>query len=221
MRTREELILYLQEHKAFADESRSKLSSGIIRYINNRPGLLEELREVTGVDSKDVTELIYNLINPKCIKTCEVCGKPTKFSKYYIGYKKTCCNECAKLLTTQRGLNTKIERYGSTSYNNKTKAQQTCIDRYGKNSYTNRDKAKQTCLDKYGVENVAQLKETINKAQQTCIDRYGVSNAMKTEDAKQKQRDTNLKRLGVEYAMQSDEVKKRYVENCKAKTGYE
>lgn len=221
MRTREELITYLQEHNAFANESKANLSSGIIRYVNNRPELLEELKQVTQVDSNNVTELIYNLINPECTKTCEVCGNPTAFSKYYVGYKRACCNRCAHLLTTQKGINTKVELYGSASYNNKDKAKQTCLNKYGKTSYTNREKAKQTCLNKYGVENVAQVKSTTNKAKQTCLNKYGVDNIMKTEEGKLKQKSTNLRRRGVEYAMQSELTKKHYIENCLAKTGYE
>lgn len=220
MRTREELITYLQEHNAFTNESKANLSSGIIRYINNRPELLEELRQVTQVSSKNVTELIYNLVNPKCTKTCEVCGNPTAFSKYYAGYKRACCNKCAHLLTTRKGINTKIELYGSASYNNKDKAKQTCLNKYGKTSYTNREKAKQTCLEKYGVENPAQTKEATLKAKQTCINKYGADNIMKTEEGKLKQKNTNLKRYGVEYAMQKEETKKHYIENCLAKTGY-
>ena len=221
MRTREELITYLQEHNAFATESKANLSSGIIRYVNNRPELLEELKQVTQVNSNDVAELIYNLVNPKCAKTCEICGNPTAFSKYYVGYKGACCNKCAHLLTAQKGINTKIELYGSVSYNNKDKAKQTCLNKYGKTSYTNREKAKQTCLDRYGVENPAQTKEAALKAKQTCINKYGVDNIMKTEEGKLKQKNTNLKRYGVEYAMQKEEIKKHYIENCLAKTGHE
>lgn len=221
MRTREELITYLQEHNAFATESKANLSSGIIRYVNNRPELLEELKQVTQVNSNDVAELIYNLVNPKCAKTCEICGNPTAFSKYYVGYKRACCNRCAHLLTTQKGINTKIELYGGVSYNNKDKAKQTCLEKYGKTSYTNREKAKQTCLDRYGVENPAQTKEAALKAKQTCINKYGVDNIMKTEEGKLKQKNTNLKRYGVEYAMQKEEIKKHYIENCLAKTGHE
>ena len=221
MRTREELILYLQEHNAFADESKTKLNSGITRYVNNRPELLKELKEITKVDSGNVAELIYNLVNPQSIKVCEICGNPTAFSKYYVGYKRACCNRCAHLLTTQKGINTKIELYGGVSYNNKDKAKQTCLEKYGKTSYTNREKAKQTCLDRYGVENPAQTKEAALKAKQTCINKYGVDNIMKTEEGKLKQKNTNLKRYGVEYAMQKEEIKKHYIENCLAKTGHE
>lgn len=221
MRTREELILYLQEHNAFADESKTKLNSGITRYVNNRPELLKELKEITKVDSGNVAELIYNLVNPQSIKVCEICGNPTEFSKYYLGYKKACCEECAKSLTIHKGASTKIEKYGNISYNNKEKAKQTCLNKYGKTSYTNREKAKQTCLDRYGVENPAQTKEAALKAKQTCINKYGVDNIMKTEGGKLKQKNTNLKRYGVEYAMQKEEIKKHYIENCLAKTGHE
>lgn len=213
MRTREELILYLQEHNAFADESKTKLNSGITRYVNNRPELLKELKEITKVDSGNVAELIYNLVNPQSIKVCEVCGKPTEFSKYYLGYKKACCEECAKSLTIHKGASTKIEKYGNISYNNKEKAKQTCIDRYGKTSYTNREKAKQTCIDKYGVENVSQLREVANKIKQTCIDKYGIENVSKVDSIKEKVRSTNLERYGVEFVSQSEKIKEKQRES--------
>ena len=58
-----------------------------------------------------------------------------------------------------------IERYGSTSYNNTEKREQTCLERYGVTNVAkvpefmmdNAEKSKVTCLERYNCEHASQL----------------------------------------------------------------
>lgn len=49
--------------------------------------------------------------------------------------------------------------------------------KYGSSSYNNRDKAKQTCLEKYGVENPAQVTEFMKNSYDIKCLRYGKNNS--------------------------------------------
>ena len=217
MNTREELLKYLEDNNAFANKEKTLLTSGIVRFIKNRPEILKELQVFTNIYTDNIPELIFNLVNPNCTKVCEICGKPTKFQKYYNGYVKACSKKCSSLLTKQKGASTKLKVYGDSKYNNISKAKQTCLEKYGVDHFTNPEKRKQTCIKKYNKNWV----NNIEKGRKTCLEKYGVDNVMKTKEAQEKQKSTNLLRRGVEYAMQSEETKQHYKDNCKAKTGCE
>lgn len=62
-----------------------------------------------------------------------------------------------KTLSTKISSETKQEKYGSATYNN-------------------REQAAETCLDKYGVSNPSQVAMFISKAYDTKVDRYGENN---------------------------------------------
>jgi len=66
---------------------------------------------------------------------------------------------------------TRLERYGNETYNNKEKALATNLERYGYKAY-NRKKGEQTRLERYGNPNYVNTE----KAEQTCLERYGVRN---------------------------------------------
>lgn len=111
------------------------------------------------------------------IKHCEICN--VELSKSKVG--KTCSDKCRVESIKQ----TKLKRYGSSTYNN-------------------RDKATATTIDRYGVENVSQIDEV--KAIVTSKGRYysrvdvsGENNPMfgktHTDDTKLKQRVTRVESL--------------------------
>ena len=74
---------------------------------------------------------------------------------------------------------------------------QTKEQRYGSSSYNNREKAKNTCIEKYGVENPSQDPEVKEKIKNTFLENYGVEHPMKVKDIEQKVTKTILKKYGV------------------------
>lgn len=115
MNTREDLLKWLDDNGAFKDPERKTLSSSIVRILNKNKSIKEDFKRVTRLDSDNSTELIYNVVFPNQARVCEVCGKPVKFSAYYLGYKKTCSLSCAGKSANQKGASVKLERYGSAN----------------------------------------------------------------------------------------------------------
>lgn len=91
-----------------------------------------------------------------------------------------------------------------------------------------KEKRKRVLIEKYGVENVFQLKDSIEKADKTRLEKYGNSkyrndekiketnlekygyeNVFQNENIKDKIKETNLERYGFEYAMQCKNVKEK------------
>lgn len=213
---REELQQYLINNHCFTDDTRTKLSSGINRFVKNRPNLLSDLKAAVDIDSDNPTELIYCLFNDER-GICQVCGKPTKFVSYGVGYKKSCSRQCADILTVQKGAETKIQKYGSASYNNLDKHKHTCLEKYGNSGYTNQELREQNNIIKYGTTWI----NNVEKGTQTCMERYGVKNPMMLKEFQEKVQANNLNKYGVKFAMQMSISKEHYKENCKEKTGYD
>ena len=179
---------------------------------------------------KESLYMFYNGIQTK--PTCKACGSPVKFHGYSYGFSEFCCSKCAqnddqvrqKLKDTNvdrygedyisqfisKGLQTKTEKYGSTSYNNKEKYRKTCLDRYGvENPMQSQDikkKSMETCLERYGNalylcsdEYNRKRRACLEKSKRTCLERYGVTCAMQSDNVKDKLKKTCLERYGVEY----------------------
>ena len=115
MNTREDLLKWLDDNRAFKDPERKTLSSSIARILNKNKNIKEDFKRVTRLDSDNSTELIYNVVFPNQARVCEVCGKPVKFSAYYLGYKKTCSLSCAGKSANQKGATLKLKKCGSVN----------------------------------------------------------------------------------------------------------
>ena len=115
MNTREDLLKWLDDNGAFKDPERKTLSSSIARILNKNKSIKEDFKRVTQLDSDNSTELIYNVVFPNQARVCEVCGKPVKFSAYYLGYKKTCSLSCAGKSANQKGAALKLKKCGSVN----------------------------------------------------------------------------------------------------------
>ena len=126
MNTREDLLKWLDDNRAFKDPERKTLSSSIVRTLNKNETIKEDFKRVARLDSDNSTELIYNIVFPDQTRACEVCGKPVKFSAYYLGYKKTCSLSCAGKIANQKGAPVKLEKYGSV--NNRKKVEETKLE---------------------------------------------------------------------------------------------
>ena len=126
MNTREDLLKWLDDNRAFKDPERKTLSSSIVRTLNKNESIKEDFKRVTKLDSDNSTELIYNIVFPNQARVCEVCGKPVKFSAYYLGYKKTCSLSCAGKSANQKGVSVKLKKHGSV--NNRKKVEETKLE---------------------------------------------------------------------------------------------
>lgn len=204
MNDRKSLLKWLEENNAFTDETRRLLTSGITRRIKNNPEVLQCFQAVTGLQTDDPAELIYNIVNPDCSKVCEVCGAPTTFDKYYNGYRKACSRKCARTLTVLGGKQSKLTRYGDANYNNKEKNQQTKLERYGDAFFTNTAKGRKTKEERYGSANYNNLE----KAKATCLERYGCERASQAPAVREKQRRTILERHGASSSTRSSQHEK-------------
>ena len=125
-------------------------------------------------DYKAKVYCYYNNINEQ--PKCELCGKPTKFQSTGYGYARFCGTKCSRNseISQERYKQTNIERYGEDFRKVMIeKGNQTKIDRYGSLSYNNLEKRKQTCLEKFGVDNPMKSKRVREKVKNTMLVRYG------------------------------------------------
>ena len=145
------------------------------------------VNEIIEVDIKDLSPNSRTLIEAKC-DYCSTMNS-IQYGSYnhtILGGKKYCCFKCKhhKLTNTineKYGVdnvsqikdisikvaNTKLEKYGTTSYNNRDKAKNTMMEKYGTTSYNNRDKAERTSLERYGVNHIMQDKDILYKTQKS------------------------------------------------------
>lgn len=122
---------------------------------------------------------------------CSTCGQLNHFQSIRKGYTKHCCPKCAQIdkdvrnkqaktnlskyghrcslsstQAKQKTSDTKLQRYGSTTYNNPKKMKQTKFDKYGE-YFVNPEKTKQTNMKKYGVPCTFQSRDVRLKALST------------------------------------------------------
>ena len=161
-------------------------------------------------DTEKFTERLYLYYNKTNKGTCKICGRPTKFINYKVGYAQYCSRDCAK--KDSKEITKKIK--------------ETCLKRYGVDSpnklESKKNKCKETCKQKYGVENVFQIKYIQEKSRETCKQKYGVEYPMQSKDIQGKSRETCKQKYGVEYIGQleefkqhNNEIRQRIIEKCK------
>lgn len=108
---------------------------------------------------------------------CKICKKPVRFISIDKGFAKWCsiscsCNDSETQLKLKQ---TKLERYGNSSYNNKEKTKLTIAKKLEENPNYYKDitdKCKATKFKNYGNENFV----NIDKCKSTKLERYGNSN---------------------------------------------
>ena len=100
----------------------------------------------------------------------------------------------------EKAKQTKLERYGSASYNNYKKACETRLEKYGDANYNNREQAFQTCNERYGgVGNASP--ELLAKYEATCMEKYGVRNSFLSSDPSVNGTNGIIDRFGSKEAM--------------------
>lgn len=141
---------------------------------------------------------------------CQVCGKPTKFFKFAIGYRKTCSDNCYRQLCVKNWHKTMNEKYNGGYYAGTIECQ---------------NRMKETCKEKYGCEYVWQSDEIKEKRKNSMLERYGVEHTMQNEEfktiAKQHREETNLEKYGVKHNWASEELREKgQYKTCEEKYGY-
>ena len=128
------------------------------------------------------------------INICEYCKKeyeyeegqpnwgkngPVTGRQFSMSSKRFCCYECGIKASNEKNKQTKLERYGSSTYNNTNKSKQTKLDKYGTASYVNVEQQKETRLKKLKSDSQYYKKQQ-EKREQTCLDKYGVKSVMQS-----------------------------------------
>ena len=168
---------------------------------------------------------IYELVDtPRCH-----CGRPLKFIGFTKGYSKFCCSTCANQSNSEKVKKTKLNKYGSTGYNNRVKAAQTCLEKYGvevavqaeevrkKLSRPMSEAQKMLLSNIYHSRHESNIYEIEQKRQQSCIKKFGVPNAMQNSDVVKRCIDAFVSSQGCEIG-NNQRIRRLSKEGIKRKT---
>ena len=172
---------------------------------------------------------------------CLNCGKPTKFTKFTIGYSKYCCQYCSgsSNIVKEKRKQTNINKYGVAYTLQEPSIRQqiskTNLEKYGGNGWASKEiaeKTKITNLERYGIEqpNLFGSKEY----KENMIQKYGQDNPMKidifkekmkttmidnydgwytgTKEYKEKTQQTSLEKYGTTHPSQAKEVRDKAIQ---------
>lgn len=123
----------------------------------------------------------------------------------------------------EQAIQTKIDTYGNG--NNNEKIKQTKLERYGDSTYLNHEKAKQTCLEKYNAVTPFANEEIQNKSKETLKAKYGVDNVFKLKEFQDKAVNKRIETLSVPFAGEQgitnfEDYNKEFVEKTFIKDNY-
>lgn len=164
--------------------------------------------------------------------SCKTCGKPIKRGRTY-------CDACFKIAQSENNTfknpktiakikATKLERYGTETYNNSEQTKKTCLEKYGATSVFSSEygkrKIEETSLKRYGVKDSRSAQQTKSKRNATIaktgisghfhspewnksmLEKYGTTNPAQNPNILQKMKNTNLEKYGAEMPLQNDEI---------------
>lgn len=186
--------------------------------INNRTSYLP--------NETDIEERIYHILHDytsEDIVWCS-CGRRSKFT-WYEGYRKYCGGVCAAKSPERREKTkrTCLQKYGvdnpSKSADVIDKIRSVKIEKYGSTSYNNREKARETCMDLYGVDNPSKSAEVHAKKQVTLHKNYGVTAPLQSEIIRERAKETCKERYGSEYYARTEDFDDKYRKTCLERYG--
>lgn len=173
----------LSNPKSILPQHIRKLYPDFFNFLN------EKFKDMDMKFSEKIYRYFYNINeDPKCI----VCGKPVKYRNFAFGYSRYCCPACSSKdpQTREKQKNTLINRYGSSTYNNRDKACKTCQERYGCDNPFQaeivKDKIKSTINERYGVDYPSQSVEIQKTREKNTLLKYGVKHHMMLEEVRNK-----------------------------------
>lgn len=153
---------------------------------------------------KKITEGMYCYFHGTA-PTCPVCGKPTKFINWGMGFHGFCSRRCTSIGTRQQAQQTMMRLYGA------------------KNSFERpgfHETSKQTMMKRYGVEYAQQSKEIYAKSTATIRARYGVDRPTQDPTIKEKALKTTHERYGG-IGMGSEVIRSKTTKTNIARYGYD
>jgi len=108
---------------------------------------------------------------------------------------------------------TKSERESSAA------SKKTKLARYGSSSYNNRKKAEKTLLERHGVSNPGQIEEVREKVRKTVKERYGCNNVFQSDEVKRKTKETVREKFGVDHIGESEEIRDKIEKSYEKRFG--
>lgn len=213
---RKEIEQFLIERRALTDKG--KLNSGLTTLVRNKyPQVIKDLKDITGIDTDNFSQLLYHFYKGGNPPLCPICGNPTKFMSFDLGYKKTCCKSCASKLSSLTSKKLNLEKYGvehpMQRKDVKEKIKETNLKKYGvENVFASEDikeKIRKTNLEKYGDECASKTKEIRDKIKRTSLERYGVECPLSNQEIINKRNKTNLDKYGNVCSLHGKEIEEK------------
>ena len=140
------------------------------------------------------SEKLYLYINNMSDIPTKPCGNKQIFKTYFEGYREFCgpkntC-ECSRINQSSKLKNFHENTSDQEKEESIKKQKQTKLDRYGDSTYANREKAKQTNLKKYGTESPFASEFIKKKISKTNRIKYGVDTPFQSKEIRQKGKET-------------------------------
>ncbi len=157
---------------------------------------------------------------------CKICPNPVKWNASTRQYRIYCCPECKykdNISIIEKREQTCYDKYGSSHFNNRDKAADTCLERLGVRHPLQSDNIKenrrQTNIKKFGGASPNHSKEVQDKTKQTCLDNFGFDHPWKVPQIRENIKQTFLTIYGKENIGQVPELREKIKETCLAKHG--
>lgn len=146
---------------------------------------------------------------------CPICNKPyianrTQIKSFIKNGRMNCCSTKCSNEQIKR---TKLEKYGDTNYNNKSKMLQTKLEKYGDTNYNNIEQIKSTKAKKYGNEKY----NNREKFKATCKERFGTDTPLQNEDVLNKMLNTMNEKYGFNAPTMNEDIKQKITANNMSK----
>ena len=139
-------------------------------------------------------------------------------------------NQALKTIDEKKEISQKVAKtkkllYGSSTYNNREKAQKTNLEKYGVANIVEREdvreKCKQGSIAKFGVENPFNSKEVQLKADKILREKYGDKKSFADPEVRRKAEITNEKRYGNKNAFRNEDIQHKQFNTIKERYGVE
>lgn len=178
------------------------------------------------IKSHNITSKEYydKFVCPGVVHTCKYCGKIIdRFVNINVGYAKTCGIECSRhnvfkhiniKKRNEKAAKTKLEKYGSATYNNSDKCRKTIEAFTEDQKLAIKEKRKLTCQKKYGVDAPMQSIEVKKHWEDNYFEKTGYRHPSENPEVIAKIKATNLQRYGVDNVRKCDLIKEK-IKNTK------
>lgn len=158
-------------------------------------------------------------LSPYSEHTCKYCGKKvTKFLNINKGYATTCGIDCARhnvfkhidiKARNEKAAKTKLEKYGSPTYNNPEKRAMTSSNYTAEQKQAIITKRKNTCQARYGVDAPMQSADIRKHWSDNYFAKTGYRHQGENPEVQEKIKQTMIKKYGADNCRKSDVIKEK------------